>query len=481
MKTYIKLFSIVCAFSFIAACTDKFEELNTSPNDPEAVDPLFLLTSAQELMLDELYDVSINGAAGMVLSQYWMQNEYTEESLYQYRPADVQGFWNNFYLQLKDLDQIIVLNRETPDDNAAISNNQIAVAKILKVWGFQTLTDVFGDIPYFEALSGETNPAPVYTPQSEIYPDLIVQLDSALLLLEPSEGGVGSADLIYNGDLVKWQKFANSLKLRVAMRMSGVASVSALAQSAVEEAANGAFESNNDNAAIQYVGSQPNINPLAESYIERADYSASSTLVDYMLANNDPRISSYFEPAAASGNFIGRAHGQTGERVGGVPRDEVSQLSDIILAPDFEGMLMHYSEVNFILAEAAFNNWDVDQSAEEYYNEGVLASMEYWGVSDEAAAEYLSQNPYNGMQSIAEEKWVSLYMQGKEGWAEWRRLDFGILRRPQDNPLVPVTAVAPQRLFYPLNEASLNGTNYSEAIDRMGGNTLDTKVWWDVN
>lgn len=485
MKRYFNNHIIAVCLTLVmaAACTDNFEETNTNPNQPGEVPTAYLFTYAQETMLDQLYGGFDNSRVGMTLAQYWSQNQYTEESRYQYRPATNNTTWNAFYTGLYNLQQIIDINDANELNPSA---NEVAIARIMKVWGFQFLTDVYGDIPYFDALqAAQGNSAPAYTPQSEIYPDLLRELEEARDQIDVSQPGFGDADLIYAGDMEKWRKFANSLILRVAIRMADRMESTALA--AIEEAADDVFETNDDNASIKYLAAQPATHPLYVDVVvgNRIDFSSSNILVDLLLDLDDPRIEGFFEPAVSSGDYVGRPFGQNAAAANSLDPDDVSQLSERVLSPDFEGMMMDLAEVNFILAEAAQRGATLPMTAEDYYAEGIRASMEYW--SDATSGEidtYIAANPYdagNWRQSIGVQKWIALYMQGFQGWIEYRRLDFtGVLGFPVNGPLIDINQI-PVRRVYPPDEQTLNNANYREAVARQGADNFVTKVWWDVN
>lgn len=480
-----KLILLGVALLMATSCQD-FEETNTNPNQATTSPPEYLLTQAQEVMLDQLYDGFDNSRIGMTLAQYWSQNQYTDESRYLYRPQTNNTTWNNFYTSINNLQEIIRLNEA---DEAGRNDNQIAVARIMKAWAFHTLTDIYGDIPYLEAANAVgDNFSPTYTPQQEIYTNLLKELTEAQAQLDVAGEGFDGGDLIYGSDLTKWKKFANSLKLRVAIRMAD--RMPAEAATAISEAvAAGVFTSNDDNAAIQYLASQPNTNPLYVDVVVggRIDYSASNILVGQLQQRNDPRLESYFEPAVTSGTFIGRPFGQNSNQANAQNADDVSQLSETILAPDFEGMLMDYAEVNFILSEAVVRGALAGDPA-AYYAQGITASMNYWGITNAGAINaYIQANPLNVAnykQTLGIQKWIALYMQGFQGWAEYRRLDFGILQFPPVGGVLnsSVTRI-PLRRVYPPLEQTLNGENYRTALDRQfsGDDSFVMPLWWDVN
>lgn len=484
MKKINKLYIILALTTGLMMSCQDFDEVNTNPNQPSEVPRAYLFTYAIESMLDQLYGGFDNSRVGMTLAQYWSQNQYTEESRYQYRPATNNTTWNTFYTGLYNLEEIIRLNEA---DDLTGSQNEIAVARIMQAWAFQFLTDVYGDIPYESALQATQGLAsPEYTPQEEIYPDLLEELRAARDQIDVTAPGFGGADLIYGGDMELWRRFANSLILRVAIRMADRMEETSLA--AIEEAyASGVIEDYTQTAQINYLETQPSTHPLYVDVIvnNRLDFSSSNTLVDILQERNDPRIDAYFEPAAATGTFVGRPYGQNAAAANALSPDDVSQLSEEVLSPDFPGLIMDAAEVKFSLAEAAQRGANVGNSAAEYYAEGIRESMEYWGVVDQDVIDdYIAANPYdpaNWRQSIGVQKWIALYMQGFQGWIEWRRLDFAdVLQMPVSGPLVDIDQI-PVRRTYPPDEQTLNRENYRQAVERQGGDELTTRVWWDVN
>lgn len=498
---HIKIFVLATLMLSISACED-FEEMNTDPNQPPVVPTTSLLTSAQKQLMDHIWDEWHNGRFGMLYAQYWAANEYTDESRYQLRQGINNSYWLYYYAGrditldgtpngggIRDLQEIIRLNEERPTDFSAYGDteNQIAVAKIMKAWMFQIITDIWGDVPYEEALQGSDQVSPAYTPQSEIYADLLAELTEANSMIDVTAPGFVTGDLIYDGDMEMWKKFANSLKMRVAIRMADVAPD--MASAAINEAMQaGVFEANDDNALLRYMTSVPNNNPLNEDRKTRADFATSEPLIDYLKETNDPRIDYYAAPNA-SGEYVGLTYGLTQAQAGAIPNTAVSQPSEEVLSAEAPGVYMDYAEVLFTMSEAAARGF-IGGDAESLYNQAITASMEYWAAQggdalDAAAIEgyYTNEAPYdpaNWRQSIGEQKWLALYMQGIQGWTEWRRLDFtGVLEPPAAGALVGDGI--PLRVTYPVDEQNLNRESYQEAIDRQGPDLLSTRLWWDVN
>lgn len=510
MNHYLKYITALLLAMVVAACTDNFEEINTDPNQPPVVPTSALLTSAQKQLMDHTWNEWTNGRRGMQLAQYWSSNQYSNESRYAFRSAISNTYWIYFYAGrgatdgstpngggMRDLDEIIRLNEEFPEENAGsfgTNNNQIAVATSLKVWIMQIVTDTWGYAPYSQALRIEEFPNPAYDSQEEIYRTLLTQLTEASDRIE-LDGAGPAGDVIYGGDMTKWKKFVNSLKLRVAMRMAD--RDAAAAGAAVAEAvAAGVMESNEDNALFRYAQAAPNNNPLNEDFKTRNDFAVSDILVNKLLELNDPRIDFYAEPtansvAAGEPKYVGEVYGLDEINAAATQDDDISQRSAEVLAADAEGIYMQYAEVAFLLAEAIERGF-ISGVAADYYNQGIAASMNYWndGSVDAAAIEaYLGQPnvAYDAQIAtgesweavIGEQKWLSLYMQGIEAWSEYRRLDFGVLQPPADGGLEGDGI--PLRLRYPLDEQSANEESYDAAVAAQGPDLLTTRLWWDVD
>lgn len=476
------------------SCETNFEEINSNPNGPVEVPTSYLLTAAQKSMMDNTWDEWFNGRRGNQLAQYWSSNQYSSESRYQFRQSISNGYWRNFYAgSLNDLQRIIDLNTEdaTGYEASGSSGNQIAVAKILQSWLYQNITDCWGSIPYTEALKGADARSPIYDTQEDVYRALLVTLKDVNDNLIDDTGAGVVGDAIYGGDMGKWKKFANSLRLRVAMRMAD--KDAATAETHIKEAiAGGVFASNDDNAVFPYLASVPNNNPLNEDRKTRSDFAASDIMVDELLALNDPRIDFFYEPAVNGGAYVGEVYGLTEANATATTDDDVSQPSSEVLAADAPGIFMDYAQVRFIQSEAAARGMTITGSAADHYRAGVEASMDFWNDGTYTAADvtaYLAQADVDyatligagdtWKQVIGKQKWIALYMQGIQGWTEWRRLDFGILKVPADGVLAG-TGI-PTRMEYPLDEQTLNKTNYGAAVSAQGADQLDTKLWWDAN
>jgi Starch-binding associating with outer membrane len=497
-KIYSTILTALIAVATMQSCTKNFEDINDDPNNPKDVPTSYFLTGAQKGLMDNNWDAFWGAQVGCQLAQYWSSNQYTSESRYQFRTGVTSDAWADQYGGgtnsarfivggLMELQHIINLCTEEPAKFALYGDpqNQIAVAMVLKCWALQNMSDTWGNIPYSEALLGTENPQPAYDTQREVYMQLIADLNTALGKMNDGDGPQG--DIIYGGNMSNWRKFANSLKMRVAMRMSD--KESAMASTAINEAiADGIFESNADNALFAYTTSSPNFSLYYYNYEidNRNDYCASSTMVDVMNNLNDPRIGEFYATAQNTGTFVGEVYGLSEANGASTLDGDISQRSDKVLAADFPGIYMTYSETQFILAEAVERGFIAGVAA-DYYNTAIQASFDYWDAGD--AATYTAQAGVNyalqlaggatWKQIIGKQKWISLYMQGLQGWAEWRRLDFGVLQLPADGVLDG--SGIPNRIYYPVDEQTLNSGSYAAAIANQGADALETKLWWDAN
>jgi len=467
-KIIITIFGIGLLF----AC-DNITDLNVDPKSPPtSVEGSTLFTSAQKNLTDFMASSNVNLNIFRLVDQYWTETTYTDESNYDLGTRAIpDGIWHTLYRDvLKDLDASSqILTEEGASDNAQ------GCVEITKVFTWYVLVDIFGDLPYSQAMSLD-NLSPVYDDASTVYHDLISRLDAALAKMSAGDSGLGSADLLFGGDTGKWIKFGNSLKLKMGMELSDVDATTA--KSTVEGAAANTIASNDDNAAFYYTSAPPNTNPIWVDLVQsgRKDFVAANTIVDMMVALNDPRVPEYFTEDAAGG-YTGGTNGASNNYA------TFSKPADRILEPTMEHLWMDYAEVEFLKAEAVERGYNVGGTAQSHYNNAITASMAYWGVADADVAAYLAKPEVNYptaagnyKQKIGTQEYLALYNRGFEGWTSWRRLDFPVLVAPPD-----ALSDVPLRFTYPSSEANLNQTNYDAASAKVGGDEVATKIFWDKN
>ncbi|MFT4612600.1 MAG: hypothetical protein ACI9OT_001988 [Gammaproteobacteria bacterium] len=467
---------IIIAFILIGAisCTNDFSEWNIDPKKATEVPASTLFSNAERNLVRTMKTQDVNTNIFNFMAQYWTATTYPDESNYDLGSRDVPGkFWNALYtgvlIDLKESTK--VLNAATATLAPALlpkNKNQLAVVSILEVYTYHVLVDVFGDVPFSEALDID-NSSPKYDDDTAIYAALFTKLDAAITNLNASAGSFGSADFIYEGDVSSWKKFANSLKLRMALRVKDGAKVS----SAI---AGGVFTSNADNAAFKFLSSDPYSNPLWENLVQsgRSDVLISDTFVDIISPLNDPRASVYMDDNLTE--YLGGPYGNNNAFA------EFTHLGDIFHQPDFEGIILDYAEVKFLLAEAAARNLGGVTGAETHYNEAVTASINYWTTGADSAA-YLAQGTVaydaaNWEMSIGMQKYIALYSHGFEGWSSWKIFGYPVLTAPV-GAHVSAEGMVPVRFTYPADESQRNGDNYEAASTNIGGDKFSTRIFWN--
>ena len=286
--------------------------------------------------------------------------------------------------------------------------------------------------------------------------------------------------MIYMGDMAKWEKFANSLQLRLALRVADVSSMQSMAQTAAEDAISssaGVMASNADNAVIQYQSSPPNTNPLWEDLVQsgRSDYVTANTIVDIMNDLNDPRRDYYFDDNLGAGFYDGGIYG------GSNTYANFTHIGEAFKDPTHPGIYMDYAEVSFLLAEASARSFSTPSTADVHYEDAITASMNYAGITNAAdISAYIAQpdvayDAANWRESIGEQFWIAMFDNPFQGWAVWRKFDAPTLNLPEDTG-----SPVPLRYTYPVNEQNLNESNYNAASSAIGGDEQQTALFWDT-
>ncbi|WP_443945158.1 SusD/RagB family nutrient-binding outer membrane lipoprotein [Pedobacter sp. AW1-32] len=471
-----KIFIYILPVMLLASCAKNLGEYNIDQKNPVTVSAASLFSNALKSLTDNQTTPSVNINVFRFWTQQWAATTYQDEPRYNITTRNIPlNYWTPMYREvLMDLKESKTITEADATLTSAVKNNRVALTEITSVYTWSILVNTWGDIPYSEALSDVNRP--VYDRAADIYADLFRRLDAAIALLTIGNSSFDSADLLYNGDNAAWIKFANSLKLKLAITVADVDP--ATAQAEILAAYSGAFTSNADNAVFAYQTATPNNNPISTNlnslYTSRQDYVAGATIIDKMNALNDPRRSFYFTEAA-SGGYVGGNAGSNNLFA------DLSHVSDMIIAPDFEAILLDYSEVEFILAEAA-ERWGIAGSAAEHYTNAITASIEYWGGTAAQATIYLAQTGVayatatgNYKQKIGEQKYLALYNRGYDSWIEYRRLDYPVLV-----PAAQAVSVFPLRLTYPTSERTLNQQNVESASVSIGGDGVGTKIFWDL-
>ena len=447
--------TIISAFTILVSC-EVDESLNIDTKSPSSVPSAGLFTEAMRQFFDQQQSASVNFNPLRMYAQYWAQTTYPEESQYTQVTRNMgRNIWREMY---KDVLQDLKGSKELIIENAeANADNKVACITILEVAAYAHLVEIFGDVPYTEALDSG-NPSPKYDDAETVYLDLFTKLDAALASINTSAPGfIASQDPIYGSDMSQWKMAGNALKLRMAMRIAG--SNPSVSQQMAVAAASGTFTDNADNFSITYQSSSPNTNPLWRTLVEsgRDDFIAANTLE--------------LHEGAYSGGIYGSANASSG----------FSALSDLIKTPDLPGAFITAAEVHFLMAEAAARGYAVSGTAEAHYNMAIAASFEEWGVEADLAAYMANPDvawataPGTDMQKIAMQKWIAMFNNGMEGWTTIRLFDYPPLNAIETGEAMPV------RFLYPQDEPQLNGASYAAGAAAIGGDLKSTKLFFDVN
>ena len=468
-----------------AACnSDKLAGLNKNPNYPSTVDKNLLFNQAATAGPGLVFGDNMQLRFTELFIQHVAEYQYPDEDAFNIRPSTIDSYWQTFYSgPLEDLKQAYIQSQAIGD------SARVAATLTMRAYLYHNMTDIWGDIPFSEANRGnEGIIKPKYDKQAMIYDSLLVELARAERIATGPGAGFGGSDPIYDGDAEKWRRFAGSLRARLAMRISNVNPTRAATELNAVVTDSAFFHSNADDAIIRWPGDGQNDAPYFTNFFTngRDDHRVSLTLVDTLLRLNDPRLAVFAQPTQAyqtSGTgpmYAGLQNALTADSAAELGL-YTSRPGLYFYARNMPSILMDYAEVQFIFAEAAQRGLLTagTGTAATYYYNGITASMEYYGISSAAIASYLAQpsvvyNAANGLQQIGLQKWIALYAQGTEAWANQRRTGIPSL---EVGPEAAIPTI-PNRLEYPQSEQSLNLSNYTAAVASQGPNDKTTKMWW---
>jgi hypothetical protein len=471
---------IFAVFALISVSCDKdFEEVNTDPNNPLKVPSHLLLGNILRVNQNAIYGMQQGGDMGMCWAQHLSKVQYNDEERYIPRRGAIDGVWNVLYASvISDAKSMGTLAEQEGNKNLQ------AISLVLQANAFQILTDLYGPVP-FKDVAIKGNLRPTYDSQEDVYTGILAMLttaDDLFASATSTETVVGTSDLLYGGNVSKWRKFANSLKLKALMRISNKKDVSAELQALVN--AGHLMTDITDSAQISYLAAQPDANPIYETVVfgTRTEYKMSSVFIDKLDLLSDPRL-----PIMAAVN-------DEDEYVGNIPGEEntsnylgFSSPGALYLSPTLKGVILSYAQVEFYLAEAASRgliSGGIPGSV-AHFTKGIEANFVFNGLTAaEGTAYSLTGNvAYStaaaAKNNIADQMWISLFGQGFEAWTEWRRTGL-----PALSPVVNAAETSiPTRLYYESNEISLNRESYNAGVALLGagGDNLTTPIWWMNN
>ncbi|HTJ10878.1 MAG TPA: SusD/RagB family nutrient-binding outer membrane lipoprotein [Dinghuibacter sp.] len=517
----IAALSLALAF---AGCTKNFEKLNTDPTGVPNADlqiPTLFIPLEQEIMYmtDDGYQTAQNLNADDYCG-YMMPDQTFGQALDNANYVFIDGWnveaFNSIYTNL-----LGPIRNKLAKSGVQTSNPDYwAIALIIEVEAIDRITDKFGPVPYSQV--GSSLVSVGYDSQQDIYTAMFGELDTAAANLNayiaanPGVEPLAANDAIFGGDYTKWLKFANSLRLRLAMHLTKIdpATAQAQAEKALADPG-GVMTDPSDDAAVQ--ASQANGNDYNQITVSYGDNSMNASIESFLVGYNDPRLPVYFEPDTDPGH----TGEYTGIRIGCAipPKPFYSGFSKpncdqtfTITAPE---VIMTAAEVWFLKAEAALRGWNGAGDAQTDYETGITKSMQQYGVAGAAAAyiqdatskpadyvDYLNSadnspalttitikwdpNATNEqkLERIITQKWLAMYPEGQEAWTEFRRTGYPALFPVVVNSSGGTidTRIQVRRLAYPHSEATLNPKGLQQGISLLGGpDNGGTRLWWDVN
>lgn len=470
----IKISALSVILGLSAVSCKKALDINTDPNNPTDVPVAVLLPAAQVNLAYTLGGNASRYTGAFVQHYGGHRGQPLEYGQYNFSPSSSDNFWSSMYAGvLRDLKAIIDKARASGD------SMYVGASQILMAHTFSVLTDMYGDVPFSDALNGVNSIAPRYDKQEGIYPALIRMIEAGIANVKSSAGTKpGTDDVMYSGTMASWEKYGNSLKLRLLNHLSRVQPNAAGDFLNTNPAL---ISSNAEGAKITFGTTQANANPMHSFDIlsGRKDMAVASTIVNKMKALNDPRIPKYFVPVkngTSAGQYIGNVPGGDNDDAGETKFSRTGPAFASISSPV---LLLSYAEVQFIVTEVRLRQANVAAATTAYTN-AVTADFLYVGNTGTEATAYLAQAgaAFDGtLQRLMEQKWIVMFQAPYEAWTDWRRTGFPVLTPAATNF---TGGVIPRRLPYPQLEINLNRASLEAGPGvPVPFESLKQRVWWD--
>jgi Starch-binding associating with outer membrane len=476
MSNIYKIFAIIGLLA-ISSCTKDFEALNQDPNRIDRISPGTLLNPI--IYNATSFNMNRSNSFTFDLMQVALPFPSVAGGIHRYDVSESAGnsTWNTYY-------QWITNVKEMRQAAEAINEpNYRAIALVLNAWLYSNLTDCFGDVPMDEAARADEGIfLPAFNTQQQVYTKILADLETANSLFAPSRAMTYGTEILYNNNVANWQRFCNSLRLRLLLRVSKRAEMDAFTKMAdilKDPAKNPVFTKNDEAAILRITGVVPNISPWGRAIDFITFRAAGAFFIDGLNAFKDPRLARWNSQAKT-------ADGRTNIGYRGIPSGfagadakfdyQPSNHNNALVTAPMIAILMSYAEVELIKAELA-QQGKIPGDAKTFYQNGVKASIEQWGAV--MPADYFN-NPdaaYDGtLQRILLQKYYALYFTDYQQWFEYRRTGLPVL--PTGAGMIN-NKVVPVRFKYPVTVATNNNANYKKAIESMGGDNINTKVWWE--
>jgi hypothetical protein len=530
----------ISLIGFSTSCND-FGDVNNDPEhlNPGNMDYGLIFTQVQSQIAGSDWDIWRNSciyAANMM--QHTASADWSQGVFYTWSEGYNAAYWDGFYVggraPIRNIIEVIAQWKDKPG-----YANEVQYARVMKAFMLHRMTDLYGDVPYSEAGQPSLTGYPKYDTQESIYDDLLKELDEVNTALSSpsSQNTIGSADVIYKGNPEKWRKFANSLMLRIAMRLSKADA--GKAKTWTEKAlANGLFTNAEDNAALPHADglvTDDSAEPFGKilSNEDPAKFYLSEYFIGQLKETKDPRIHLIATRCSTNpeekwlGNFDFGDSSDAGKLIGlpigyraaegnwdlanapGYPGQDWRKYYALpnrktYSRPDVPSMLVTYTENNLLLADAAARGFipGGNATAKEYLEKGIRAAMHQFSFYIAARTEYnlylsnASINDYvtealnrfdaNQLKEINWQYYVTTFGDEYETFANWRRTGYpeikSVYAAPHNRPTYPnsISSEIPRRFTYPINESQNNAGNYNDAVKRLSdGDKMTSHVWWD--
>lgn len=485
-KYTLRALVVITVCGILASCTKDFADINTNPNKLESSAPENLFAPAIHTLVNN--NLSRNKRINNELMQVHVTNSNNNEfHRYELRPSESDYMWRNWYRQLTNF-------RDSYEKSAGLAQSIpeyktfMGMSLIMDVLVSSYITDMYGDVPYFDANKGDEGVIqPKFDKQEEIYKDLFKKLEEANTLLTENVNLSEKrlfADPLYNGVALNWRKFGNSLYLRLLLRVSAKPSIgSAEIISKIIETSPVDYPmmvSNAESAVLRFSATPPFTSEFFNYRV--LDFNGAIGYTEFFIntlnAWGDPRREKW--ATISGGSYMGIASGYSN---GQVP-DRLSVPKTELMNEPLLGNILNYAELQFMLAEASLKGYVTVKSPKEYYDNGVVNAITFWGAI--VPENYLdtedlkfpdTATPEDQLQAIILQKYYTLFFTDFQQWTEYRRTGYPEL--PQGPGLLNDKRM-PSRFRYPINVQALNTINYNVAVAALGGDDINAKVWWDT-
>lgn len=492
MKTK-NIWSIVLLMVIVlSACDDRFEEINTNPNAVTDIDPEYLFANAVQQTIRGTPNSNINFPFGTQYGHIYVgQNNarFIDHYYDHFTSAEYKYLFEAFYFgPIRHIQEVI---RVTQPGGEKENEVRHAMAQVISMFNFARLADSYGNVPYVEGGYGQEGVLyPEYDNVEFVYTDMMENLKSIVELLKTADPEMGfpGADPLYDNDLSLWVSFANSVRLRLAMRARFVNSSLAneiitecLGQPLIEQNDQNAWNENFDSDVGEFQ------NPIFGQY-GYWQWKMSEKFVETLKSIGDPRLALFIKPNN-DGEYVGIPNGLSDLSFPLWDWDNTSDPGEILVGKAAPIYIMCAAEIWFLRAEAALFNL-TSGDANQLYRTGIQKTFEQWGIQQGDIDSYLADSAYANLSGTQEEQfeqicthiWIAYMPNAHEGWTNIRRTGYPVIeQRTEPVYSVGVTdGVLPTRLRYPSSEVNINNENYLKAIEQQGPDLITTPIWWDI-